>query len=157
MEKTDIILRELDQDEINKRYPFTHFGWEGNSAFSFMTISEGYWKSANVLCEYMLANKDDFAVVDSLNYPLFFNYRHSIETYLKALFFEYGEQTNEARRKFLEIGHDLNTLWNTLRKSLSPIKKRVGCSVKFDAVEHYIAAINDFDSNSMVMRNLSNQ
>lgn len=92
MKSTDTILRELTPDEIISRQPFSHFGWEGVGAFSFLTISEGYWNCAKIIFEQMKENPNDFALVDSLIYPLFFNFRHSIETYLKLLFLSLGNK-----------------------------------------------------------------
>lgn len=152
MNKTDVIIRELTKEELITRKPFSHFGWEGIGAFSFFTISDGYWESAKMLLEKMKKESNNFAIVDSLVYPLFFNYRHSIETYLKLLFFKYGEQTEAARCSFLELGHDLQNLWANLRPYLNKGKKHVGSSINLDAVEHYIKSINGFDPDSMVMR-----
>ena len=72
MNETDIIIRELTQEELIARKPFSHFGWEGAGAFSFLTISDGYWESAKILLERMEKESNNFAVVDSLVYPLFF-------------------------------------------------------------------------------------
>lgn len=152
MKETDVIIRELNDQEIHERKPFSHFGWEGSGAFSFSTISDGYWGSAKILLEHMKAKCYDFAVIDTLIYPLFFNYRHSVETYLKLLFFNYGEQTKEARSNYLNLGHNLQNLWAQLRPSLNSGKKHVGISVDLNAIEHYIHTINDFDPDSMVMR-----
>ena len=68
------------------------------------------------------------------------------------MFFKYGEQTEQAKRDFLELGHDLQNLWANLRSYLNKGKKHVGSSINLDAVEHYIKSINGFDPNSMVMR-----
>ena len=152
MQTSDVILRELTPDEIKSRMPFSHFGWEGSGAFSFLTISDGYWNSAKIIFEEMKESPNDFALVDSLIYPLFFNFRHSIETYLKLLFFKFGEPTEAARRDFLEKGHNLQSLWAILRPYLNKGKKHVGCSIDLNAVEHYINEINKFDSDSMIMR-----
>lgn len=152
MKETDVIIRELNDQEIHERKPFSHFGWEGSGAFSFSTISDGYWGSAKILLEHMKAKCYDFAVIDTLIYPLFFNYRHSVETYLKLLFFNYGEQTKEARSNYLNLGHNLQNLWAQLRPSLNSGKKHIGISVDLNAIEHYIHTINDFDPDSMVMR-----
>ena len=152
MNEADIIIRELTNEELSARKPFSHFGWEGSGAFAFNTISDGYWESAKILLKKMIEESNNFAVVDTLIYPLFFNYRHSIETFLKLLYFNYGEQTDQARQEFLDIGHDLQSLWAKLRPFLNKGKKHVGCSVNINAMEHYIKSINFFDPNSMVMR-----
>lgn len=152
MEETDMIMRELAKEDISAGKPFSHFGWEGSGAFSFLTISDGYWESAKILLEKMTNESNDFAIVDTLIYPLFFNYRHSIETYLKLLFFNYGEHTHDARCGFLMLGHDLQKLWASLRPYLNKGRKHVGSSVNLNAVEYYIKSINAFDPDSMVMR-----
>lgn len=152
MDKTDVILRELTEKEVLEIKPFSHFGWEGNGAFSFVSISDGYWDSAKILLGKMISDSRKIAVIDTLIYPLFFNYRHSIEAYLKALFFNHGNHTEEERQKFLKCGHNLQSLWSNLRPTLDAGKKHVGSSVNLDAIEHYIKEINKFDPDSMVMR-----
>lgn len=152
MKTSDVILRELTPEEIQLRKPFSHFGWEGSGVFSFFTISEGYWNSAKIIFETMKEKPNDFALVDSLIYPLFFNFRHSVEMFIKLLFFKFGEHTEKARRDFLEKGHNLQSLWATLIPYLNKGKKHVGCSIDLNAVEHYIKEINKFDSDSMIMR-----
>lgn len=152
MDKTDVILRELTEKEVLERKPFSHFGWEGNGAFSFVLISDGYWDSAKILLGKMISDSRKIAVIDTLIYPLFFNYRHSIEAYLKALFFNHGNHTDEERQKFLKCGHNLQSLWSNLRPTLDAGKKHVGSSVNLDAIEHYIKEINKFDPDSMMMR-----
>ena len=152
MDKTDVILRELTEKEVLERKPFSHFGWEGNGAFSFVSISDGYWDSAKILLGKMISDSRKIAVIDTLIYPLFFNYRHSIEAYLKALFFNHGNHTDEERQKFLKCGHNLQSLWSNLRPTLDAGKKHVGSSVNLEAIEHYIKEINKFDPDSMVMR-----
>lgn len=152
MDKTDVILRELTEKEVQERKPFSHFGWEGNGAFSFVLISDGYWDSAKILLGKMISDSRKIAVIDTLIYPLFFNYRHSIEAYLKALFFNHGNHTDEERQKFLKYGHNLQSLWSNLRPTLDAGKKHVGSSVNLDAIEHYIKEINKFDPDSMMMR-----
>lgn len=152
MEVKDIIIRELTLDEIHSGKPFSHFGWEGNGAFSFLTISDGYWEAAKVILQTMESNHHDFSVVDTLVYPFFFNYRHSVETFLKYMYFNIGEKTEEARKDILNQGHSLKQLWNKIRPILIKGRKHVGCTVDIDAIEHYIIEINDYDSNSMFMR-----
>lgn len=152
MDTNDVIIRELSDAEISTRRPFAHFGWEGDDSFSFSTISDGYWESAKIILEHMKQNSNDFAIVDTLVYPLFFNYRHSVETSLKSLFFNFGKHSEDARREYLEIGHNLQHLWATLKPFLQKRKKHIGGSVDLNAVEHYINEINGFDPDSMVMR-----
>ena len=100
----------------------------------------------------MDSNIQKIEIIDTLIYPLFFNYRHSIETYLKALFFNHGNHTDEEKQIFLKKGHNLQSLWSNLRPTLNAGKKHVGSSVNLIAIEDYIKEINQFDPDSMVMR-----
>lgn len=152
MDKTDIIICELSNEELIAGKPFSHFGWEGTETFSFLTISDGYWNSAKILLEKMQEECNNFAIVDSLIYPLFFNYRHSIELYLKLLFFKYGEQTKQTICDFLKLGHNLQTLWKKLRPYLNERGKHVGISINLNVIDHYVESINGFDPDSMIMR-----
>ena len=155
MEVNDVVIRELTRDEIANGTPFAHFGWEGSDALSLEIISDGYWDCAKLLLEKMKKESNDIAVVDSLVYPLFFNYRHSVELYLKAMFFSLGEQTDGARKHYLELGHDLQKLWKNIKLYLNKGIEHVGSSVSTvstDAVEQYINAIGQFDPDSMIMR-----
>lgn len=152
MKETDIVIRELTQEELNTRKPFAHFGWEGTGTFSFYTISDGYWDCAKILQKRMTEEYNNYSLVDSLIYPMFFNYRHSIETFLKMLYLSYGEKTEQKLQRFLRLGHDLQHLWAELRPILNKGKKHVGCTVDLNAVEHYIKSINSFDPTSMIMR-----
>ena len=146
------VWREVTEQEVLERKPFSHFGWEGNNAFSFETISDGYWEAAKIILREMDSNIHKIEKIDTLIYPLFFNYRHSIEAYLKALFFNHGNHTDEEKQIFLKKGHDLQSLWSHLRPTLAAGKKHVGSSVKLIAIEDYIKEINKFDPDSMVMR-----
>lgn len=152
IETVDEIFRELTEDELKARKPFAYFGWEGTGSLSFFLIAEAYFHSADILLKEMSAQHNTSTLADSLIYPLFFNYRHAIESCLKALFLNYGERTEDARKKYLSYGHSLVQLWKNLKPTLDNGKKHVGSSVDLDAVEHYINEINQFDPNSMVMR-----
>ena len=71
MNETDIIIRELTQEELIARKPISHFGWEGAGAFSFLTISDGYWESAKILLERM-EKKAIILLLSILWYILYF-------------------------------------------------------------------------------------
>jgi len=152
MNTTDIVFRELTADEVYTGKPFSHFGWEGVDAFAFYRMSDAYWDAAKVLLDKMKSNPNNIEITDGLIYPLFFNYRHSVETYLKALFFEHGAQSKKARQKYIDKRHNLEGLWRILKPYLRKGVKHVGSSISLDAVEHYIREIHRFDPNSMVMR-----
>lgn len=151
MQKTYKIIREVTEKELSIHKPFSYFGWEGNGSFSFSSISDAYLEVSKLIYKKMSSeNRND--ITDTYIYPLFFNYRHSIETFLKYLYFEYGDKDENARKNYLNKNHDLENLWKTLKPYLATGKKHVGSSVDIGVVESRIKEINKFDSNSMKMR-----
>ena len=148
----DTIIREFTNEEVKEGKPFSYFGWEGGGYFAFYTISYGYWESAKIIYKKMVEKSNSNDLVDTLIYPLIFNYRHSIETFLKQLYFKYGEQTKIAKKEFLHKGHKLDSLWNKLHPTLKQDLKRMKSSVDINAIAHYIECINSFDPDSMMMR-----
>jgi hypothetical protein len=154
MEITDEIIREVSIEDREKFKPFAFFGYEGKHGLvlAFNTISDGYWDCANLSFGKMKAENHRNDVVDLLIYPLIFNYRHSIETYLKFMYFALVAETDDKKKNFLNLGHNLMELWNELKPYLISGKKHVGSNENIDAIEHYINELNNFDSNSMVMR-----
>lgn len=119
----DEIFHELTEDELTARKPLAYFGWEGTGSLSFFLIAKAYFYSADILLKEMSAQHNTSTLADSLIYPLFFNYRHAIESCLKALFFNYGERTEDARKKYLSYGHSLVQLWKNLKPTLDNGKK----------------------------------
>ena len=67
MNETDIIIRELTNEELSARKPFSHFGWEGSGAFAFNTISDGYWESAKILLKKMYKKLPHFLQYGSVH------------------------------------------------------------------------------------------
>ena len=152
MNTTEIVFRKLTANEVYTGKPFSYFSWEGEGAFAFYRMSDAYWDAAKVLLDKMKSDPNNIVITDGLIYPLFFNYRHSVETYLKALLFEHGARSEEERKKYIEKKHSLDGLWGILKPYLRKGVKHVGSSISLDAVEHYIREIHRFDPNSMVMR-----
>lgn len=155
MTDKDILFKDLTRDElaVKPQDEIAHFGWGGTGDFAFMLTADAYFESAETLYEKMRSVGMDFAVLDGHIYAMVFLYRHFIELYLKGLYFKYSGADKEDLKRFLhEVGHDLRHSWAKVKPFLSKGKKHVGSKENIGAVEHYILAMNDFDSNSMVMR-----
>lgn len=148
MQKNGKIIREVTEEDLLKQKPFSYFGWEGNDSFSFLSISDAYWEVSKLIYKKMgeACNRND--ITDTYIYPLFFNYRHSIETFLKYLYFKYGSNNDNDRKGYLQKGHDLQKLW----EELNPILKNVRTTEKIADIKSYILEINRFDQGSFTMR-----
>lgn len=88
-----------------------HFGWQGNKDLSLYGLREGYKNSADELVEILLNNKYNVKKLDTYIFPILFSYRHSIEISLKHIYLRaYG--------KVPAGGHNLLTLWDTIKKEI---------------------------------------
>ena len=101
----------------------------------------------------MRSSGKDFAVLDSLIYPLVFNSRHAVESYLKGIYCNYANATEAEFKDYLNnCGHNLSQAWSMVKPYLKKGKKHIGSTINIGVLEHYIRELNKFDSNSMVMR-----
>ena len=136
----------------------SYFGWEGADSFAFEVISDSYKKAALLIFQEIQDKKGHNDVIDGLVYPLFFCYRHSVELYLKAIYFKHSRANESSKKSFLEKGHNLGKLWGQVRPILEDVRGRFErFSANIDALDSYIKQINEFDSSSMMMRYPTNK
>jgi hypothetical protein len=155
MPNKNILFKNLEGEELAKKpqNEIAHFGWEGGGSFAFEMIAQSYYEGAETLFEKIQAAGNDFAVIDSLIYPMAFLYRHFIELYLKGLYLKYSGETEENIKSYLDrASHNLMASWNEVKPFFSKGKKHVGSTVNIDGIEKSIRSMNKFDPTSMGMR-----
>jgi len=129
-------------EEVNQNYG----AWLKNPANKFFLYSEGYKEAGNLLYKFCLANK---FYLNTLIYPLIFNYRQFVELRLKELIIM-GNKYQGIKKNFPDE-HSLIKLWNTYRKEIVEPMNEVE-KKKLDNVERVISQFNTEDPKSMCFR-----
>ena len=156
---TDQIFKIYSTEELSSVDYFSYFGWEGAGSFAFEIISDSYKNAAQLVFQKIQNEKRSNCIIDSLIYPLFFCYRHSIELYLKAIYFKYIQTDESSKISFLKKGHNLEKLWEAVKPILERFREQQfeRFSANIDALDSYIKQINKFDDSSMLMRYPNNK
>ena len=153
--KNDTLFEQYDCENPQKyKDDFSHFGWEGMTPLAFYTYADGYRIAADAIFEKFQNSKGDFAVLDSIVYPLCFNYRHMMELLIKYLhlkYVHYGTKDDLIKSGILS-NHDLINLWDKTKAIIEQLQSRVSSNVDIEAVTHYVNEMNKFDSGSFNMR-----
>ena len=152
MKKTDILFKDITNDKESCSRDFCYIGWEGTGSFAFWKYAEAYFKSAEVLFDKFKTSTGNNFVLDSMGITMCFLYRHFVELTIKYLFVRYVCKTEQEYKTFLNIGHNLHDLWQSVKPKLKELKKRVGSSVNLGILEQYIMEFDRFDKDSMAMR-----
>ncbi len=132
----------LFKEENNQNYG----AWLKKPDNKFFLYSEGYRKSGEQLFDFCLENK---FYLNTLIYPLVFNYRQFVELRLKELIIM-GYKYHGINKDFSDV-HSLNKLWNTYRKEIIEPLNKID-KVTLNNVERIISQFNDEDPNSMTFR-----
>lgn len=154
MTETDVIFKFYTSEELSEveSSDFSYFGWEGKNEFAFFSFAEGYKYSADAIFEKFINSAGNFAIIDTLVYPLCYAFRHCMEMQIKYLYVKYSGATEEDLKLFLNSNHNLNESWKKVKPILTAGKKKVGSRINIGALEHYIQEMTRFDPISMRMR-----
>jgi hypothetical protein len=89
-----------------------HFGWQKNTNTALYGIREGYKNAADDLVDIVLENgSKNLKMLDTYIFPIMFLYRHSLEIFLKDIYYR-------AKGQILGGGHDLLSLWSIVKKEI---------------------------------------
>lgn len=97
-------------DEINKM-AFLNWRMESGDIVNLFNLGDGYFESSLILCDKCLSNNEG-KVADIMIFPIFMNFNHGIELYLKGLTLT----LNELLKIDIKIDgtHNLNQLFSVL-------------------------------------------
>lgn len=129
-------------EEKNKQYGV----WLKNPANKFFLYSEGYKEAGKQLFEFCMNNK---FYLNTLVYPLIFNYRQFVELRLKELIIM-GYKYHDIEKDFSDE-HSLTKLWRTYRTEILDPINNIDKEI-LDNVEKVISQFNSEDPKSMVFR-----
>jgi hypothetical protein len=101
-------------------------------------IAEGYHHAANVIAEHALKEKSS---LDSLVYPIAFNFRHAFELQLKRAL-EFLNRLNPGSTA-IELVHTLLPLWNSLKPHVVSRFPEQNRPIDFATIE---SVLSDYDA-----------
>ena len=90
-------------------------------------------------------------IQDTIIYPLMFCHRHCVELELKYLSGTYC-RTDDEIKQVLQQGHNLSKIWNHIYPHVKKRAERIGYSINFEAISHYIQEISQVDGESFTYR-----
>lgn len=113
-----------------------------NSPYSYFEYAEGYFDSAELVCEKVMSDKEG---VDSMIYPILYLYRHAVELSLKHFIkLKTGGHINT---------HELLSLWDQARLALIELFNSEGESKRIlFALEPVVMKFNLIDPSSEIGR-----
>ncbi len=114
-EKTkDIFSR---NEEINKM-AFLNWRMESSDIINLFNLGDGYFKSAIILCDKCLS-KNEGKIADIMIFPIFMNFNHGIELYLKGLTLTLNELLDIDMK--IEGTHNLNQLLSVFKSRIKDL------------------------------------
>lgn len=124
-----------------------NFGaWLNNPTDKFFLYSDGYKKAGKKLLEMC---KEEPYFINSLVYPLIFNYRHFIELRLKELLI-LGYELNDMNKDFKDT-HSITSLWNSYRQDILKTIQDVSPEIQLN-IEKLLNQFQAKDPKSMNFR-----
>ena len=133
----------------------SYFGWEGFGIQGFYNYIEGYIQAADVIYKQFISSAEtgNIAIQDTIGFPLCFNYRQSIELYIKYYYLKYVQQGKDDFTLYLqEVGHNLKVSWERVKPTLENLLEKQESAIDLGVIENYINEWVDFDYGSFKMR-----
>ena len=132
----------------------SYYGWEGKGIQAFYNYIVGYINASNAIYNSFIqaAENGDISTQDTIGFPLCFNYRQSIELYLKYFYLKYVSKNNDDFIIFLHVSHNLASSWNKIKPTLQNLLQRQESSISLNQIEEYLLEWHNFDNKSFTMR-----
>lgn len=146
------VFYENDKLPRDKRY--SYFGNNFGTVSGFSQYIDGYIFAVKALYNEFISCKNyRNDILDTLIYPMCFNYRQIIELYIKYLYFKYSETDDADKSRFVSrVSHKLNKAWIEVKPLLMPLLSKIGSSIDITLFDEFINEIDDFDTDSFRMR-----
>ena len=143
-----------DDDKIPNSGRFSYFGNDFGATDGFYSYKYGYILAVNALYDYYIScssYRND--ILDTVIYPLCFNYRHIAELNIKYLYFKYSQTDNSDKENFVKrVSHKLFKAWLDVKPILLPLLYKMNSTTDITLFDEFIKQIDDFDSDSFRMR-----
>ncbi|WP_396636738.1 hypothetical protein [Maribacter sp. R77961] len=108
----------FSRNEVIDKIAFLNWRMESGDIVNLFNLGDGYFDSAIILCDRCLS-KNKGKIADILIFPIFMNFNHGIELYLKGLTLT----LNELLKIDIKIDgtHNLNQLFSVLKARIKDL------------------------------------
>lgn len=104
-------------EEINKM-AFLNWRMESGDIVNLFNLGDGYFESSILLCDKCLSNNEE-KVADILIFPIFMNFNHGIELYLKGLILTLNNLLEIDTK--IDGTHNLNQLFSVFKARIKDL------------------------------------
>lgn len=143
-----------EDDKIPRHGKYSYFGNDFGTVEGFNQYINGYIFAVQAIYnDYISCEETRIDKLDTLIYPLCFNYRQVIELYIKYLYFKYASTGNDDKITFIKtVSHKLNEAWMQVKPHLLPVLSKINSNIDINIFDEFINEIDNFDSDSFRMR-----
>ena len=146
------VFHENNKVQLDKRY--SYFGNHFGTVDGFSQYIDGYIFAVQAIYnDYISCKETRIDKLDTLIYPLCFNYRQVVELYIKYLYFKYALVENEDKESFIKnVSHKLNKAWVQVKPFLLPLLSKINSNIDITLFDEFVDEIDNFDTDSFRMR-----
>lgn len=143
-----------DNDNMPQNGRFSYFGANYGTIAGFSQYIDGYIFAVKALYnDYISCDSYRNDILDTIIYPLCFNYRQIVELNIKYLYFKYSLTTNDDKENFVKrVSHKLAKAWLEVKPHLLPLLSKMNSSIDISLFDEFINEIDSFDTDSFRMR-----
>lgn len=143
-----------NKDDIPQNGRFSYFGSDFGTVAGFSQYIDGYIFAVKALYnDYISCDGYRNDILDTIIYPLCFNYRQIVELNIKYLYFKYSLTDDSDKANFVNrVSHKLNKAWLEVKPYLLPLLTRMNSSIDITLFDEFINQIDEFDTDSSRMR-----
>ena len=125
--------------------------YSGPDFYGNMQYINGYVMAVTSLYNaYVSAGADRIDVLDSLVYPLCFNYRHVVELYIKYFYLKYSNAVEKDIIK--NVSHNLTRAWGKTKPCVEVLLRKIESKLDLSLIDKFVSEIELFDRDSSLMR-----
>lgn len=143
-----------ENDKIPRRGRYSYFGNHFGTVDGISQYIEGYiFAVQSIYNDYISCDESRIDKLDTLIYPLCFNYRQVVELYIKYLYFKYASVENEDKENFIKnVSHKLNKAWIQVQPYVLSLLSKINSDIDITLFDEFINEIDNFDADSFRMR-----
>ncbi len=108
----------FSRNDVIEKMAFLNWRMESSDVLNLFNLGDGYFLSSQILCDSLILNNQHKAA-DIVIFPIFMNFNHAIELYLKGLILTLNELIGIERK--IDKTHRISQLFNTVKSRVKDL------------------------------------